>query len=213
MIYDRIYFFGDSITLGCNDSTGLGWPGRLCRGLSHNGESVAAYNLGINGDTSLDIKNRWQNEITARNRDSSGLIVFAFGFNDVSRKNGETRQLELEQSLDIARSMLLAAVKLSRVLWVGPTPLDQSVNPMQSDFANWRTYNNDIVELDQAYAKLADELKIDYLSLVNNFLVNKRYQSALVAGDKVHPADDGYELIAENIISWQAWRSISDRKI
>jgi len=51
--YDRIFCLGDSITLGCKDSQGFGWPGRLGRHLMHKGRSLAGYNLGINSDTSL----------------------------------------------------------------------------------------------------------------------------------------------------------------
>jgi lysophospholipase L1-like esterase len=58
MKFDRIFCFGDSITLGYNDSAGLGWPGRLCQGLMQGDRPVAAYNLGVNGDTSLDIARR-----------------------------------------------------------------------------------------------------------------------------------------------------------
>ncbi len=54
MKFDRVLCFGDSITLGYNDSAGLGWPGRLCCELTHGDRRVAGYNLGVNGDTSKD---------------------------------------------------------------------------------------------------------------------------------------------------------------
>jgi lysophospholipase L1-like esterase len=176
MNFDRIFCFGDSITLGCNDSTGLGWPGRLCRGLVHNDRSVAVYNLGINGDTSQDIAARWRAETGARSRNAPGLILFAFGFNDAAK-----------------------------VLWIGPTPLDESVNPMQTEFACWDMRNQDIARYDAAYADLADAIGIDYLRLFPEFLTSPRYRAALVAGDKVHPGDDGYAMIAERIAGWDRW--------
>ena len=55
MKFERMLCFGDSITLGCNDSRGLGWPGRLGRGRKRGERHLAVYNLGSNGDTSLDI--------------------------------------------------------------------------------------------------------------------------------------------------------------
>ena len=93
--YDRIFCLGDSITLGCNDSLGLGWPGRLGRDLTHKGGSLAMYNLGINGDTSLDIAQRWRSEVATRSRNAGGLILFAFGFNDASRPANGKLQVEL----------------------------------------------------------------------------------------------------------------------
>jgi lysophospholipase L1-like esterase len=203
--YDRIFCLGDSITLGCNDSLGLGWPGRLGRDLRHNGLGLAMYNLGINGDTSLDIARRWRSEVDTRSRDAAGLILFAFGFNDASRPASGELQVELETSIGVARQLLLEAKAVSEVLWIGPTPLDESVNPLQTEFDTWTMYNADIARYDSAYAQLAQEIGIDYLRLFPAFVNSPRYLAALRAGDKVHPGDDGYAMIAAAIGAWDSW--------
>jgi lysophospholipase L1-like esterase len=205
MNFDRVFCFGDSITLGCNDSTGLGWPGRLCGGLMHNEHSVAVYNLGINGDTSQDVAARWRAEVDARSRNAPGLILFAFGFNDAAKADGGEVQVDLASSITSARSTLTAAKAIADVLWIGPTPMDESVNPMQTEFACWDMHNRDIARYDAAYSDLAVAIGIDYLRLFPEFLTSPRYQAALVAGDKVHPGDDGYAMIAERIAGWDRW--------
>ena len=205
MKYDRIFFFGDSITLGANDNVGLGWPGRLCRGLAHEPISVAAYNLGINGDTSHDIAIRWRTEAIARSRNAKGLLLFAFGFNDASKCDGNDFQIDLATSISTARNLLIEAQSFSEVLWIGPTPLDETVNPLQTGYASWETKNSDIVKYDEAYTRLAKEMGVDYLPLYPKLLHHPRYKAALLAGDKVHPGDDGYALIAEQIAHWEPW--------
>ena len=205
MKFDRIFCFGDSITLGYNDSAGLGWPGRLGRGLVHDGDSVAIYNLGINGDTSQDIAARWRIEAEARSRDATGLMLFAFGFNDAAKADGGDLQVDLATSINTARAILSEAKSISDVLWIGPTPLDESVNPMQTEFASWDMRNDDIARYDEAYASLARDIAVDYLRLFPGLLTSPRYQAALVAGDRVHPGDDGYAMIAERIASWDKW--------
>lgn len=207
MKFERIFCFGDSITLGCNDSEGLGWPGRLCRGLKHGEYSVAAYNLGVNGDTSEHIAARWRAEADARSRNSNGLLVFAFGFNDAARPDGGPPQVDLATSLAVARTMLTAARTVSGVLWIGPAPLDESANPMQTEAALWEMRNADIERYDAAYAALAADIEVPYLQLFPDFVSNPRYQAALRAGDRVHPGDDGYALIAETITAWEPWRA------
>ena len=207
MKYERIFCFGDSITLGYNDSEGLGWPGRLCRGLYHGDYPVAAYNLGVNGDTSQHIAARWRAEADARSRNSPGLMLFAFGFNDAARADSESPQVDLSSSLAAARTMLTAAKTVSAVLWIGPTPLDESVNPMQTDYDCWEMFNAEIARYDAAYAELAADIEIPYLRLFADFLDSPRYRAALLAGDKVHPGDDGYAMIAERIAAWDAWRA------
>lgn len=205
MRFDRIFCFGDSITLGYNDRAGLGWPGRLCRGLMCGERHVATYNLGVNGDTSRDVAARWHTETTARSRDTTGLLLFAFGFNDAAKADGGSVQVDLDSSIATARGLLNEAKLVSEVLWIGPTPLDESVNPMQTEFASWDMRNADIANYDQAYAELAHEIDVDYLRLFPEFLHNRRYQAALTAGDRVHPGDDGYAMIAEHIGAWDKW--------
>lgn len=202
---DRIFCLGDSITLGCNDSLGLGWPGRLGRDLVHKKRSLAVYNLGINGDTSLDIARRWRGEVTARSRNAGGLILFAFGFNDASRPANGELQVELDESIAVAGELLLEAKSTSEVLWIGPTPLDESVNPLRTEFETWYSYNAEIGRYDAAYAELAQEIGIDYLRLFPEFLNSPRYLAALNSGDGVHPGDDGYAMIAECIAGWDSW--------
>jgi acyl-CoA thioesterase-1 len=206
MKHDRIYCFGDSITLGANDSRGLGWPGRLGHDLVCGERSVAMYNLGINGDTSLNIATRWRAEADARRRDAMGLLLFAFGFNDASRVDGGELQIDLFESVSYARKIMLEAKSIGDTLWIGPTPLDESVNPLRTDYATWIAYNADIARYDTAFAELARELAIPYLQLFPQFVEDPRYFRALNAGDKVHPADDGYALIAEHITNWEAWQ-------
>ena len=208
MKLDRIFCFGDSITLGCNDSSGLGWPGRLGRGLMQGERHVAVYNLGINGDTSRDIALRWRDEGVARSRNAPGLMLFAFGFNDASRPDGGGVQVALQDSVACARELMLAAKSESEVLWIGPTPLDESVNPLLTPFASWNTYNAEIADYDEAYTELAAQIGVAYLRLFPEFLVSPRYRDALAAGDGVHPADDGYALIAERIAGWGSWQCL-----
>jgi acyl-CoA thioesterase-1 len=206
--YDRIYFFGDSLTLGCNDSLDCGWPGRVCHEMKKDGRDIAVYNLGINGDTSTDIDARWHSEMMARSRDSNGLLIFAFGFNDAAYKNSDQPQVELEVSLENARTIMSQAKAISTVLWIGPTPLDETVNPHDSHNGRWIMHNKKIAEYDRAYAVLANQLKIDYLSIYEEYLISPRYQAAVVSGDKVHPSDDGYTMIAESVANWTAWRAL-----
>jgi len=210
MRHDRIFFFGDSITLGADDSTGLAWPMRLCRGLTtSDGREVAVYNLGINGDTSAHIAARWRAEAEARSREAWGLFVFAFGFNDAARPDDGPEQVSLEASIANARAIVTAARALSDVLWIGPTPLDESVNPMVTAYASWDMRNDLIARYDAAYAALAAELSVPYLRLFEQFRESDRYAGALAAADKVHPADEGYAMIAECVAGWKAWQVIT----
>ena len=203
-------FFGDSITVGYNDGEGLGWPGRLVRNLiTPEGDEVTGYNLGINGDTSQHIAARWQSEANVRSRDEHGLLVFAYGFNDAAKPDGGALQVDLATSVDTSRRIMEEARTRADVLWIGPTPLDETVNPLVTPHASWDMRNDDIVRYDAAYADLAVDLGIPYLRLFPASLTSSRYHVALNAGDKVHPGTDGYAMIAEAVAAWDVWRDLT----
>ena len=68
--------------------------------------------------------------------------------------------------------------------------------------------NVDIARYSAAFAVLAGEIAIPYLDLFTPFSRSPRYAGALAAYDRVHPADDGYAMIAEHIAAWQGWQSL-----
>lgn len=88
----RVCFFGDSYTLGAGDETALGWVGRVAVAARGAGVDLAAFNLGIGGDTSLDVARRWHGEAGRRLEGGDALgVVFAFGTNDADASSGRPR--------------------------------------------------------------------------------------------------------------------------
>ncbi len=136
------------------------------------------------------------------------MLLFAFGFNDAARTDDNGPQVALGESVATARAIFDAARPVSGILWIGPTPLDESVNPVQTPYARWEMRNAEIARYDAAYVELARELGIDYLRLFDDFAASARYRAALRAGDRVHPGDDGYAMIAERIAAWDAWKAL-----
>src|SRR5882757_8006279 len=118
----RICFIGDSFVSGAFDLECLGWAGRICAAARARGHDVSPYNLGIRGETSVQIARRWRSEAEPRQSpQQEGRLVFEFGVNDVREVNGK-RQLEAEQSLAAAAEMLETASAWKPVLMIGPPP-------------------------------------------------------------------------------------------
>jgi acyl-CoA thioesterase-1 len=205
----RICFVGDSITAGRLDAEMLGWPGRLARREVAAGHNVTPYNLGIRGDTSRDVLVRWLAECTARLADepATGALVFAFGINDAVEKEGHGVQVSLGESLANARAILTAAATWLPTLWIGPTPCDEQYNPfLDRDGIAWDIPNARLAEYDAAYESLAAEIGVPYLHMLAPLAQNPHWIASLAAGDGVHPAAVGFDVMAELIAEWPAWR-------
>jgi len=61
----RICFIGDSFVNGTGDPEKLGWCGRVCSRVTDKSLDITYYNLGIRRETSSDIKERWEAEVSS----------------------------------------------------------------------------------------------------------------------------------------------------
>jgi len=205
----RICFVGDSLVLGTNDETYLGWPGRLCRDARTAGHEVSLYNLGIRAETSEQISPRWRAESTPRLPESQpAALVFSFGANDCAEIEGQGRRVTLQHSIDVACTMMTEARDWKPTLWVGPPPVDDSRQPFQASadviyhFASER-----VAELNTAYSKIADDLGIPYLDMYAHLAEDPAWPGMYEDADGIHPIAAGYEVMAEHIANWPAWQS------
>ena len=204
----RICFVGDSITNGTLDDDCLGWPGRVCSAARARGHDVTLYNLGVRAETTAHMRPRWRQECEPRlPAHSAGAIVFAFGVNDMAEEDTGLR-CPKDQSLANARAMISEAKAWRPVIWVGPAPAEESMQPLEpAPGVSYSFHNARTQDLSAAYAELAAEIGVPYLDLFSRLIGAERFFAALRAGDGVHPTADGYALIAEIVEEWPAWRA------
>jgi len=194
-----ICFIGDSLTLGTGDPEHRGWPGRLAQMSSEAaraaGKEINVYNLGIRGNRSNDILERWLTETARRLPEGQDCrLVFCFGGADASRPQGYPRVMP-DTSMANARLLLQAAKEAWPTLWLGPTPM---LCPERNQSAS---------ELNKGYSLLARTLDIPYLNIFTPLSASQDYMNDLTTGDGVHPGAAGYGLLAEIVAGWDAWRA------
>ncbi|MBT7248702.1 MAG: lipase [Rhodospirillaceae bacterium] len=205
----RVCFVGDSITNGTGDTGFLGWPGRLCAAEVAAGHDLTDYNLGIRGDTSAEIGPRWRTECEARLPASlNGAVVFNFGLNDATEQDGEIR-VPMGQSIKNVRTMITDAKALYPTIWVGPTPVDETRQPMITDTGDSRDKRNRrTADYNLGFKALAYELEIPYLDMMSK-LINEADWPSLLA-DGLHPNPDGHQKMAGLVGAWDGWRKLLD---
>lgn len=209
----RICFLGDSTTIGTGDTSFLGWPARVSNAAWESGSDVTCYNLGVRGDTSEQIAARWRAECESRLiPDLAGAVVFSFGLNDSADQDG-VRRVPLERSVETARALLGESKSRWSTLWIGPSPIDESRQPVTGATGQRFDLRNERVrEYNEAYRELAIDLAVPYLDLFTPLIEDDAFMASMKSGDAVHPTRKGYEIIAERVTAWAGWQGLIKKK-
>lgn len=186
----RLCFFGDSFTNGTCDPEKRGWVGRL---QSLQQPHITVYNLGIRGNTSSDILERWQREATLRLPEhTDNRLVFSFGVNDTTIVDGQFRLSEM-QSIDTGKQILDTAKSSYKTIMIGPPPISDA------------SQNERIHSLDMALHRLCVEIDVPYLSVFEDLADNDIWMEQVARNDGAHPKAAGYSEFAKLVENWHAW--------
>lgn len=197
----NVLIFGDSITWGAYDPEQGGWATRL-RNYFESEDSppcyreagdVLIYNLGISGDTTVDLLNRI--EVEAKSR-KPNLIIFAIGINDaqfIHSTNGLRVSLD-EFQQNLAKLLAIAKKFTNKIIFIGLTRVNESkTNPIP-----WKTdksyTNENIARLDNAIEKFCENNKLKFVPM-DNVLQNEDLF------DGLHPNAEGHTKIFERMKS------------
>lgn len=197
----RILIFGDSIVWGAWDTEG-GWVARLRKTFSE--QAIASgfenyhsvYNLGISGNTTRDILNRFEEEAKSRFEDGEKCIVFAVGVND-SQFDIETKEslVPTEEFKQNLLRLIGEAEKITpRILFIGLLPVeDEKLNPMPWEPTHG--YATDYVRrYEQIIKEVAEGQGVQFIPLLDEFL-EKDFKGLLIDG--IHPTNEGHSVIAQ----------------
>src|SRR3989338_5783648 len=205
-----ILCFGDSITYGNWDPKG-GWVGRLREYLdtksleNYTGADLYStfytltYNLGIPGETSTILIERFEGELAMRyNPDELNIILIAIGINDArfykSTGQHETDIEDFRQNIwDLEE---IAKKYTNDVAFIGLTPVDEA----RTDPLFWEAdavYKNEYIEkYDTVIKDFCQSRKVPFVDV---FSAMKNLEVAKLMEDGIHPNQEGYEVLEEII--------------
>lgn len=187
----RLLAFGDSFVLGAGDPYHLGWIGRTVLGRT----DVTLYNLGVRGDTSTQVLARWRREAADRlNSDEDMRFVFSFGRNDCTLEDGALR-VDPMDSLKNLQRILGEAASIGAVVVVGPPPSPDPLTRAR------------VATLNDALRMVCDQNRIAYLDVFTALRDAGVWEAEALAGDGAHPGADGYQQMADLVMSHPAWRA------
>lgn len=198
--------FGDSITEGLWDSKG-GWADRLKTHIHKNELESSfknyheAYNLGIDGNTTKQILERFDSETKARQwPDSEYGFIIATGMNDtLHRKEKDFESSPERYSNELTELFSKAKQYSDKILFVDITPVNEALtNPVASSSTGKCYTNSRISQFNDTLQRFCEEKFIACIKVSEAF--NSRDRNTLLSADGLHPNDAGHEIMYELIL-------------
>ena len=201
----RICVFGDSITAGFFDSQG-GWVPRLAGEANKKIVSsdftyrTSIYNLGISGDNTYSLLERFDAETASRvAADEELAILFSIGVNDsifVYSKNEP--QVPVGYFQENLKKLIEKAKKFTgRIAFTGLLPADETL----LDPIPWHregAYKSELIkQYEAAIKEVCDRERISFIPLLEPF---SKGDWKILLVDGVHPSDEGHDLISEIVV-------------
>lgn len=199
------FIFGDSITEGLWDSKG-GWADRLKAYVQ--AEEIKSgvknyhevYNLGVDGNTTKQIIERFEAETKARLwPDEEYVFIFATGTNDTLHRNNEEFESTPERyETELQQLTELAKEYSSKIIFVDLLPVNESLtNPIKSS-STGKCYTNDrISQFNKVLHGFCDKKSLSCIKVSEEYL-RQDYKTLLVDG--IHPNDKGHELTFDLVV-------------
>ena len=199
----NILIFGSSITWGAWDKEG-GWAQRLKsfadkKALSTNfNYYTAVYCLGVSGDTTTDLLERFDTEVNARADEHEDLlIIIETGINDSQLILAENRHAVSpeEYKKNLAKLVEKSKHYNAKLIFLGLTPVDERVDPIP--WAPESSYRIEFVKkYDEILKSVSRENNIPYIELMSRFS-KSNYPNLLTDG--AHPSTEGHKIIYEEV--------------
>jgi acyl-CoA thioesterase I len=197
----NIFVFGDSDVQGFWDSRG-GWATRLKQyfdalmvsapDFPEHSFYYMVFPLGISGDTTRDILERFELETKKRMgwENAEQILIFSMGVND-------TAFLDLAESKRNIKEIIKRAKKLSKkIVFLEALPVDEKLTKPVAWNKECFYENKKIIAYNKILKKIAKENNVGVIKLFDGWR-KLNYQKMLADG--VHPNDKGHKYIFEKV--------------
>ena len=193
----QILVFGGSIIYGAWDKEG-GWVSRLRRFIDKKNLSDAEdyycliYNLGVDGNTSENLLERFEFETKQRLHEKESVFIFSIGANDalfdLSRKS---HLVSLEKYEENIKKLIFLAKKFSsKIIFLGIAAVDESKTMPVSWDDNLFYKNEYIIKYNKILKSVCEENKVAFVEISNVL-------TSIDLEDGLHPNSAGHQKIFE----------------
>ena len=202
----KLVMIGDSITdCGRNRPIGEGYNGELGEGYpslvhafidaTYPDRQIRTVNMGIGGDSSDDLRARWNTDLMALKPDWISILI---GVNDIWRKLKNPAKHEVHSTVEQYRAnidYMVADAKSAGIKVVLMTPFLMENNKNDLMRQEVEVYGRVCKEVAEKHHIIFVDLQAEF----NKFLAFK--YSSVLSGDRVHPNRLGHMIIAKAFLN------------
>ncbi len=183
----QIFVFGNSIVQGCYDDKFGGWVERLKVFYMKYDENTIIYNLGVRGDTTNELIERFEFEIKQRRDiEEEIIIVISIGINDSYLSNIKKFEENINKLIKLSKKYT------NNIIFLGlNSVIEEITNPVPWNKEAFYK-NENIRKFNDALKKSSKENKVFFINIFG--LLNK---NDFYSDDGVHPNPKGHEKIFE----------------
>lgn len=194
----NILVFGASTAHGAWDPEGGGWVERLKRFLmqrttADTDPQFTIYNLGVNGDTSRGLIERFERETQVRFVEADQhLTIFSIGTNDAVLLDDRAYQAPLEEFEQNIETLIENARGFGELFLTGLTPVEeQKTTPIPWE-RRWYYRNQPMRDYDTMLKKIATRKAIPFIDFYSAFT---KSDYSLLLDDGLHPNSEGHKIM------------------
>lgn len=189
--------FGASSTYGAWDIEGSGWVSRLRGYLDKKNAQDLVYNLGVSGNTTTDLLNRFGLECKSRIAEAIQykepfVIIISIGDNDTYLVNKKPKVTKAKFESNINAIIKLAKNYTNKVFFLDMKPVDES----KTDPVSWNesiSYKNSLIEdYNSSLLRICKRNKVEVIK-IHDKLKKMDYDKVLYDG--LHQNSTGHKMI------------------
>lgn len=204
-----ILCFGDSITRGAFDEEAGGWVDRLkviANDTSIKNDFkpvVSVFNMGIGGNTTVDLLKRFKFETEQRFKSNNDLyFIFSVGVNDLAFITGENKQIVPLDDFNVNLTKLVAEARefSNNIIFLTILPVVENL----TNSINVKGVTREIKDIEiynRSIRDICHEENLDVIDVYTTFDNIANYKN-FFASDGLHPNALGHKMILNAVFDY-----------
>ncbi len=188
----NICVLGDDLVKGLPEFSNQCWAALLVEQASVEHGDINFYNLGIPGETSVQISQRMRELVPRMLKGQDNRLIISLGMNDVAEDEGKP-VVSVAESIEALKNLIVKTKNHMKIVVLGLTPVYEPKRNMK------------VKRLNSQFRDLCHKARVPFIDLHASLSEDVQFKRELARGDRVFPGKEGHRKIADLIWNDRAW--------